>query len=83
MPFGVVSGVGRGMGLLDESEDRRREGALFKVNAGHPTVTNGIVCVRGGDAALPKLLWDFLFITNGRVISNSYKCDILPRFILF
>jgi len=24
--------------------------------------TNGIVCVRGGDAALPKLLWDLLVI---------------------
>jgi len=26
---------------------------------GHPIVTNVILCVRGGDAALPKLLWDF------------------------
>jgi len=25
-------------------------------------VTNVIVCVRGSDAALPKLLWDFLVI---------------------
>ena len=27
---------------------------------GHPIVTNVILRVRGGDAALPKLLWDFL-----------------------
>jgi len=26
MPFGVVSGVGRGMGVLDGGADRRREG---------------------------------------------------------
>ena len=36
MPFGLVSRVGLGMGVLDE-RDRRREG----VNVGHPTVTNG------------------------------------------
>jgi len=28
IPFGVVSGVGRGMGVLDGGRDRRREGAL-------------------------------------------------------
>ena len=37
------------------------EGAVLVVNVGHPIVTNGILCVRGSDAALPKLLWDFLF----------------------
>ena len=30
MPFGVVSGVGRGMGVLDGSGDRRREGDSFR-----------------------------------------------------
>jgi len=29
IPFGVVSGVGRGMGVLDGGRDRRREGALW------------------------------------------------------
>jgi len=29
MPFGVVSGVGRGMGILDVGGDRRREGAVL------------------------------------------------------
>ena len=29
MPFGVVSGVGRGMGALDGCDDRRREGTVF------------------------------------------------------
>jgi len=29
MPFGVVSGVGRGMGVLDEGGDRRRKRGSF------------------------------------------------------
>jgi len=40
MPFGVVSGVGRWMGVLDGSDDRRREGAVLEVNLGRPIVTN-------------------------------------------
>ena len=41
MPFGVVSGVGRGMGVLDGGGDRRREGTVLGVNLGRPTETNG------------------------------------------
>jgi len=41
MSFGVVSGVGRWMGALDEGGDRRREGAVFGVKFGRPNVTNG------------------------------------------
>ena len=41
MPFGVVSGVGLGMGVLDFGGDRRREGAVLGVNLGRPIVTNG------------------------------------------
>jgi len=39
MPFGVVSGVGREMGVLDRVEIVRREGAVSWVNVGHPVVT--------------------------------------------
>jgi len=60
MPFGLVSGVGRGMGVLDGGGYRRREGAVLDINVGRPIETNGILCVRSGDAALPKLLWDFM-----------------------
>ena len=42
------------------------KGADLVVNVEHPVVTNGIFCVRGGDAALPKLLWDFLF----KIVNN-------------
>jgi len=39
--FGVVSGVGRGMGVLDGGGDHRRGRGSFGVNVGHPIVTNG------------------------------------------
>jgi len=55
MPFGMVSAVGRGIGVLDGR-------AVLGVNVEHLIVTNGILCVRGGDAALPKLLRDFLLL---------------------
>jgi len=29
VPFGVVSGVGRGRGVLDGDDDRRKEGAVL------------------------------------------------------
>jgi len=32
MPFGIVNGVGRRMGVLDGGGDRRREGAVLGVN---------------------------------------------------
>jgi len=41
MPFGVVSGVGRGMGALDGGGYCRRERGSFGVNVGRPPVTNG------------------------------------------
>jgi len=40
MPCGVVSGVGRGIGVLDVDGDRRRERGRFGVNFGRPIVTN-------------------------------------------
>jgi len=39
--FGVVSRVGRGMGVLDGGSNCRREGQFLGVNLGHPTVTDG------------------------------------------
>jgi len=36
MPFGVVSGVGRVMGVLDGSGDRRREEAVLGLSLGVP-----------------------------------------------
>jgi len=41
MPFGMVNGVGRGMGVLDGVEIVEGEGAVLWINAEHPIVTNG------------------------------------------
>jgi len=43
MPFGVVSGVGRGMGVLSRGGDRRRERSVLEVNLERPIVTDGTV----------------------------------------
>jgi len=41
MLFGMVSGVSRMMGVLDEVMIIEVGGAVLGVNLGHPTVTNG------------------------------------------
>jgi len=40
MPFGVVSEIGRGIGVLDGSGYRRRGRAVLGANVGHPIVTS-------------------------------------------
>ena len=44
MPFEMVSGVSRGVGVLDGGGDRRRGRGSLVINVGHPIVTNGDVC---------------------------------------
>ena len=41
MPFGMVSGVGQRMGVLDGGGECRRERGSFGVNLGRPIVTDG------------------------------------------
>jgi len=41
MPFGVVTGISRGMGVLDGSGDRRRGRDSFGGDFGIPIATNG------------------------------------------
>jgi len=41
MPFGMVSGVGLGMGVLDFGGDRRKGRGSLGVNLRRPIVTNG------------------------------------------
>jgi len=41
MPFGVVSGVGLGMGVLDFGGDRRKGRGSLGVNLRRPIITNG------------------------------------------
>ena len=51
--IGMVSGVGRGMGLLDGNGYRRREGEVL----GHPTATNGDFATR----FFPNYFMQYLF----------------------
>jgi len=41
MPFGVVSGVGRGMGVLDGDGYRQKGRGRFRGERGRPIVTSG------------------------------------------
>jgi len=41
MAFGMVSGVGRGMGILDGVVIVEEEGAVLGLNLGHTILTNG------------------------------------------
>ena len=52
MPFGMVNGVGRGMGVLDGGGDRRRERGSFGVEFEASHCNQLGLC----DAALPELL---------------------------
>jgi len=73
MPFGVVSGIGRGMGVLDGVVIVEGEGAVLVVNLGRHIVTNGdfVEYVRERRAFL-KLLWGGLFIVViGRMSSRK------------
>jgi len=46
MPFRVVNGVGRDMGVLDWGGDRRRGRGSFGVNLERPIVINGAFVTR-------------------------------------
>ena len=52
LPFVMVSGIGREMGVLDGDGYSRREWAILGLNLGRPIVSNGDC-----DAALSKLFW--------------------------
>ena len=91
MLFGVVSGVGQGVGELDGMEIVGREGVVLWVNVGHPIVTNGdfvaqlFSAARGGNVALPKLHLDFLFLLKDktRFQKKEPNCTYYKKFIPF
>jgi len=91
MPFWVMIGVGRRMGVLDGVEIVERDGAVLGVNVGCPIVTNGILCMRGGNAlfqndfgrtclaclaSLSSRLYMLLFL---KFIFNGCLGDRLPQ----
>ena len=57
MPFGVVSGVGLGMGILDGGGDRQRGSGSFGSTCGTSDCNEW-----GWRHAFPKLLWGGLVI---------------------
>jgi len=64
MPFGVVSVVGRGIGVLDGMEIVEGEWAVLRgVNFGRPIVTNGNFVAKLGesDALLPNYFGEDMF----------------------
>jgi len=71
MPFRMVSGVGREMGVLDGGGDRRRERDSFGVNVGHPIVTNGNFMTYSLYRGNPKLLWDFLLSLRRSLVESD------------
>ena len=52
----MVSGVGRGIGVLDGGGDRRRGMGCFGVNLGHPIVPVGILMHRCVQVREPIML---------------------------
>jgi len=52
MPFGVMSGVGRGMVVLDEVVIVEGEGAVLGANLGRPIVTNGAFATQSSQITL-------------------------------
>jgi len=58
MLFGMVSGVGQGMGVLNGVVIVEGEGAVLRLNLGRPIVTNGDFATR----LFPNYSGQYLFI---------------------
>ena len=62
MPFGVVSGVCRGMSVLDGVGDYSTERGILMMNVGHPIVTSwGLLhsCAKVCEMIELRLQWSF------------------------
>jgi len=70
MLFGMVSGVGRGMGVLDGVVVGEGKGAVFGVNLGQ-------------QRALPKLLWEELLHMYSSASCRSSNCQTLLMNLVF
>ena len=78
MPYGVVSGVGQGMDVLDMGGDRRRRRGSFEVNLGSPIVTNGefVAQLCASDALFPNYSQQDLSIAYRNVMMNTFGCKM-------
>ena len=71
MPFGMVSGIGQGMGVLDGGGDHQREWAVLGSEFGASHCDQWGLC----DAALPILLWAGLVVLSVTyVIFMEFVC---------
>jgi len=86
MPFGVVNGVGREMGVLDGGGDRPREGAVLGVNLGRPIVTNGAFATCSSQITCCNiervLQWTFLAVGCGVAILLRCRAEMWRLFIV-
>jgi len=71
MPFGVVRGVGRGMGVLDGVLIIEGEGAVLGVNLRHPIVTNGAFAMRSFQITLRTCCLCFRAVPNSQSINPA------------
>ena len=79
MPFGMISGVGRGTSVLHGVQIIEAEGAVLGVNVGHPIVTNGdyfgvvILCREGWRHGSSRITLGFLVfaVTTQRVAFSA------------
>ena len=67
IPFGVVSEVGRGTGVLDGVVSVEEEGTVLGVNLGRPIVTSGAFETRSSQITLR---------TCFRFMSMFRRCDV-------
>jgi len=65
MIFGVVSVVGRGMGILDWVVIVEGEGTVLGVNLGRPIVTSW-----DGDALFPNYFGEYLFTVPRAIVQT-------------
>ena len=67
MPFGMVSGVGWGIDVLDRVVIVKGEGAILGLNLKRPIVTNGDLATR----LFPNYYGQYLFIRKHEKIYNN------------
>ena len=70
MPFGMMNGVGRGMGELDGDGYRRTKGAVMVLNFGRPIVTNGNFAT----PLFPNYFGQYLFYLQALIESVHSHC---------
>jgi len=74
MPFGVMNGVGLGMGVLDGVMIVEGEGAVLRVNLGRPIVTNGAFASRSSQTTL-RTCYLVTYYIAVKCISKAYMLD--------